>query len=480
MQNGKVQSSVRWSFISEISVKFIVPITNMLLARILTPEAFGVIAVCNMLVSFVDIITEAGFGKYIVQKDFNSRKQEIQYVNVSFWTNLMVSLFLTSMIILFRYQLAEFLGNLSYARVLAVASLQLLITSFSSIQIALFRREFAYKKLFYARICVSLFPLVVTVPLALLLKSYWALVIGNLAGAFINSLILTLLSKWRPRLYYSFEVLKEMFSYSFWSLCEALANWMIFWIDTFIVGNFFNDYYLGLYKNATNMVQSVMGMIAAAISPVLLSTLSRLKHSRKQFEKAYFNLLNLVLYLAVPMGVGLFLYRETATLILFGEQWTEAANIVGSWALMMLTSIIFYTFPAEIYKSMGIPKWLFFFQSIYLVCLIPLCYIAARRGFWSMVYTRCLAVIIQAIVSMLFLRKIFHFHTVNYFVAMIRPGLATLAMIAVSLLLKPMLSGLLGDLLAIACCALVYSCILLVFDKHHIQDVWQGIRLTKV
>ena len=81
------------------------------------------------------------------------------------------------------------------------------------------------------------------------------------------------------------------------------------------------------------------------------------------------------------MGAGLFLYRETATLLLFGNQWSEAANIVGAWGLMMLCSVTFYSLPAELYKSRGIPRILFLFQMLYLAVLIPVCIVSAGYGF---------------------------------------------------------------------------------------------------
>lgn len=112
----------------------------------------------------------------------------------------------------------------------------------------------SFRKLFIARISVAIAPLVITVPLAIILRTYWALVIGNLCGALVNSIVLSVFSNWKPSVYYSFKLLKKMFSYSFWSLCEALANWTIFWVDTFIVGNYFSEYQLGLYKNSTNVI----------------------------------------------------------------------------------------------------------------------------------------------------------------------------------------------------------------------------------
>ena len=142
MSSNKIQKSIGWSLFSEIAVKFVVPITNMILARVLTPDAFGVVAVCNMLISFVDLITDAGFGKYIVQHDFENDKDKENYINVSFWTNLGISVVMTSLIIIFRVQMATMLGHREYANVISIASIQLIITSISSTQTAIFRRNF--------------------------------------------------------------------------------------------------------------------------------------------------------------------------------------------------------------------------------------------------------------------------------------------------------------------------------------------------
>ncbi len=468
---NRIQNSISWSLFSEISAKFVVPISNMILARVLTPDAFGIVAVCNMLVSFIDLITDAGFGKYLIQHDFENDIEMDKYASVSFWTNLAISTMMTTIIVVFRFPIARILGHSDYGNIIAIASLQLVITSISSIQTALFRRQFDFKKLFIARLAVAFAPLLITVPLAFALRSFWALIIGNLAGATVNAIVLTIFSKWRPKLFYNSAILKNMFSYSFWSLCEALANWTIFWVDTFIVGNLYSEYQLGLYKNSTNMVQSIMGMISASMSPVLLSTLSRLKSNEKVYVKSFLNIQNLMLFLVMPMGVGLFLYRKTATLLLFGNQWSEAANIVGAWGLMMICSVIFYSFPAELYKSKGIPKLLFLFQILYLIVLIPVCYFAAKIGFWTMVYTRCICVLWQTIVSVIFAKKIFGIKLNIYFSTFVHPTLATIYMCLISFVLSSFLRGTVGDVLAILICFISYLSYLCVFSRNKIRDI---------
>ena len=283
-KNTVIQKSIGWSLFSEIAAKFVTPVTNMLLARILTPDDFGILAICNMLVSFVDIITDAGFGKYLVQSDIKSEEERDRLANVAFWSNLAISALMFLLIILNRVRIASLLGGKEYSTVICVASFQLILTSISSIQTGLFRRLFDFKKLFWARLAVAIMPLVIAVPFAYSTKSYWALIIGNLSGALINAILLTILSSWRPKFYYSFPLLKRMFNFSFWSLCEGLANWVIFWIDTFLVTQIYSAYYVGIYKNSANMVLSIMGMISASMSPVLLSVLSRVKDDKKEYE----------------------------------------------------------------------------------------------------------------------------------------------------------------------------------------------------
>lgn len=480
MNSNKIQRSIGWSLFSEIAVKFVVPITNMILARVLTPDAFGVVAICNMLISFVDLITDAGFGKYIIQHDFENEIDKEKHINVSFWTNFGISLILTCLIIIFRVQIATMFGHREYATVISVASIQLIITSISSIEMAIFRRNFEFRKLFVARVSVAIAPLVITVPLAIIIKTYWALVVGNLCGALVNAVVLSIFSDWKPSFYYSFELLKHMFGYSFWSLCEAIANWTIFWIDTFIVGNNFSEYQLGLYKNSANMVQSIMGMISASMSPVLLSTLSRLKNDSEKYKNAFLNIHSLIIYLVIPMGIGLFLYRETATLVLFGSKWKAASNIVGGWGLMMMCSVIFYSLPAELYKSKGTPHILFFSQCLYLLFIIPTCLVTSKIGFWEMVYSRCEVVIFQIIIDVIFMKNYFKINMKKYIKSFIYPLTASFLMILVSYITKLFLKGIKGDFMGILICILVYLAVVYLIAKDNLLYIMSEMKKEKI
>ena len=178
----KIGQAAKWSSFTEIIAKLITPITNMILARLLVPEAFGIVATINMVISFSEIFTDAGFQKYIVQHEFADDEALDNSTNVAFWTNLGVSTVICIIIFLFRHQIAELVGNPELGNSISIASILIIIAAFSSIQTARFRRALDFKTLFYVRIVTALIPLVVTDPLAIVLRNYWALLIGTFSG----------------------------------------------------------------------------------------------------------------------------------------------------------------------------------------------------------------------------------------------------------------------------------------------------------
>lgn len=283
----KASSATKWSLVTEVVVKLISPLTQIALAHILAPEAFGVVATVTMVTSFADMLSDAGFQKYLIQHEFRDKSHLFRSANVAFVTNLFVSLALWSLVALFNEPLAALVGNDGLGIVLIVACASLPLTALSSIQLALFHRAFSFKELFVVRVAVALVPLFVTVPLALLGFDFWSLVIGTIIGNLVNSLVLTLKSDWKPSLFYSFAELKEMLSFSSWTLLEQFSIWLTSWMGTFIVGSLLTPYYLGLYKTSISMVNTGMGIITSATTPVLFAELSRRQSDDESFQLAF-------------------------------------------------------------------------------------------------------------------------------------------------------------------------------------------------
>lgn len=118
-------NATRWSTITEIVAKLVSPITSMILARLLTPEAFGVIATINMVISFADMFTDAGFQKFLIQHQFKDEQELNQNTTVAFWTNLIISLIGWLIIAIFSENIAELVGNPGLGNVIVIAAVSL-------------------------------------------------------------------------------------------------------------------------------------------------------------------------------------------------------------------------------------------------------------------------------------------------------------------------------------------------------------------
>ena len=224
--NKQVVTATKWSAITEIAAKLVAPVSTMVLARLLTPDAFGILVTATMVISFVEIFTDAGFQKYLIQHNFDSDKDLFQSSTVAFWSNLVLSLAIWLVIICFSENIATLVGNEGRGDVIAVSCFCIPLAAFSSIQMALYKRSFDFKTLFWVRIVGIMIPLVITIPLAFLTRSYWALIIGMIVLNLSNALILTAKSQWKPNFFYRISLLKEMYSFTVWSMFEAISIWM--------------------------------------------------------------------------------------------------------------------------------------------------------------------------------------------------------------------------------------------------------------
>ena len=430
--NNKVANAAKWSGITEIVSKLITPISSMVLARLLTPEAFGIVATLTMIISFAEIFADAGFQKYLVQHEFRDEIDRDQSSNVAFWSNFIVSMFIWLLIALFSDPLAALVGNPGLGYVLTIACVSIPLESFSSIQTALFKRDFDFKTLFKVRVVGIIIPLIVTIPLAFLLKSYWALIWGTIAQNVVIAVLLTIHSQWNPKLYYSFQKLKEMLSFTIWSLLETISIWLTGYIDVFIVGTMLNQYYLGLYKTSSTLVSQIMGIVTAATTPVLFASLSRLQHSEMEFQDMFFKFQKFVGLLVIPLGVGIFCFSDLVTGILLGEQWKEGAGFVGLWGLTSSITIVLAHYSSEVYRSKGQPKLSVLAQWLHIIVLFPVVMIFVKQGFETLYVARSIVRLELVLVNMLIMYFAVHISPTKM-ISNILPAISASLLMALSI-----------------------------------------------
>ena len=402
----KVVAAAKWSLITEVLAKLITPVTNIILAHILAPTAFGILATIMMVISFAEMLADAGFQKFLVQYEFESEDEKQKNVSVAFISNIVLAIVLWLVIIIWRDELAILVGNEGLGFPLAIMGAMLPLGAFSSIQMAMYRRSFNFKFLLSIRMITIITPLFISIPMALAGFDYWSLIAGLLAAHLFTAIALCVRQEKLISIYFSSTVFRKMFSFSAWSLAEAFSIWLTAWVDTFIISHFLDAYYLGLYKMPIAIVTTIMAIATSSMAPVLFSALSRHQHNQVEFEKTFLTFQRYMALFLVPLGVGMFVYQDFIVEILLGPQWKLAGIVLGSWALSSsLVTAISYLI-SEAFRAKGMPNISFLAQMAHLFVLIPVIYVCVQYDFTTFVYARSI-VRVQMIAVLLYLLAIY-------------------------------------------------------------------------
>lgn len=333
---------------------------------------------------------DSGFQRYVIQREYHDQSEKYRCANVAFWTNLILGFSLFAIIALFRESIAKLVGNPGLGDVLMVASITIPVNAVTSIQMAIFKHSLDFKTLFYRRLTSVIIPILVTIPLALYLRTYWALVIGSLTSNIVTAIVLTIFSPWRPSWFFDLGILHDMIGYSVWTLLDAILVWATSYIEIFFIGVLLSDYYLGLYKTAMTTVSQFISLITAIILPVLMPAFARAQNDYAQLRSIIFTIQK---YSALPLallGSLIFIFRVQITDILLGQQWLAISTFIGIWAIVEIFALIFARFCSNIFPAIGKPRLSAWIQFLHLIVLVPAVYISATYSFEALYWTRSL------------------------------------------------------------------------------------------
>ena len=451
----------------------------MVLARLLLPEAFGLVATITVVTSFAEVLSDAGFQKYIIQHDYKSNEDYSKIFSVAFWSNLMLSLIVFSVVFAFNSQIASLMGTPQLGVPIVVASIGIVLNSYSSLQMAAYKREFDFKILFKLRMVISIVPIIVTIPLAIVLKSFWALVIGTLAHSLVQMLFFVVKPKVKLRLFYSFKLFKEMFSFTSWTLLESISIWLTANVDIFIIGRILNEYYLGLYKTSLVTVTSYFQLFTASVIPVLFSALSRYKDDSVNFSKTY-NLFQRRLALIVfPMGFGMFLFKETVTLILLGNNWLEAAEFIGLISLVQPFVVCVCYFISEVFRSKGEPMLSLIYQCCYIAVLAPVIYYSSKQGFTELCYSKAACSLVFVAFALAFGRARYKIKISGVFKNILPQIISSVAMCFIGYGLLKISDNIFWQIIVVIVCMICYFAIVCIFKETR-SDLFEIIKYGKI
>ncbi|WP_353101109.1 oligosaccharide flippase family protein [Myroides odoratus] len=366
-----------WSILTEIVAKVISPISFLVLTKILAPEDFGIVAVATTFISFVQIITDLGVSKVIIQNSVDEEDYKFRLNNTCFWFNFILGSLIFVFTIAFSTKIASFFGNASAGLIVKVMALQIIFFSLSSIQNANLKKKLNFKFLFFTRLVTIAMPLFVAIPLALLGGGYWALVIATVVGAFLNTVILWLYSSWKPKLLFDIDILKDVLNKSIWSSFDEIIVWIPIGLDTYLIGNYLNSRDLGVYTTSRTLFSAAIAITLGAILPVLYSHLARIQNNQKEFVSTVLFAQKIMYLLAGTMGLGVFLMSDFIERIFFNDSWKGISEILGIVFLVMSNGY-FYSVLQEALRSKGFFRELFLVKFFSMFLIVPILFVAVN------------------------------------------------------------------------------------------------------
>ena len=384
----RLMHALKWSMGAEVASKAIQPLVFVVLARMLSPEDFGVMAAALMVISFSQVFWESGMSKALIQRQGDIDKAS----NAAFWINLVLGIAVAAFLFFSANAIADvFFHDDRVAGVLQVMTLQVLLGAVASVHVALLQKEMLFKRLFWVRFTTVSLPGLVSIPLAWSGMGYWALVAGTLLGQVAQVLVLWRISEWRPRFEFDRGVAVGLARFGVWVSFSGILVWLYIWADSLVVGMYLGAHDLGLYRTGNQFVTLVYGLIFAPLVPVLYSHFSVIQRDMPRLNSSLARVMRLITLIAIPIAFFLFVISEPLAAALFGEKWTGIGFVVGVMALAHGYAWLVGV-SGEIYRAVGKPNYESLAMLLSFAVYFPAYLAAIHIGFTEFVWTRFLLV----------------------------------------------------------------------------------------
>lgn len=346
----KATRSMGWNYLTFGLRKLLNLISISILAHLLLPENFGLVALASVTMDYLSIISDLGLGAAIVQRKDSIEKS----ANIAFIMNIGAGVLLTLVTYLIAPLAADFFRNQEVTPVLRWLGLTFLLGSLGSVHNTLLQRDLNFKKRAIPDVGNSITKAAVSIILALSGFGVWALVIGQLAGTGVGSALLWIVKRWRPRLEWDTTIAKQLLKYG---LSIMGMHAITIWEDSFdylAIGRIYNSTLLGIYTIAYRLPQMLVINILWVMTAVIFPAFSSLQDDQAALKKLFLSIVRYVEIIVTPICIGMVIAADPIIRVAFGDQWVEAIPVLRALSIYALVISIGYHV-GDIYKAIGRP-----------------------------------------------------------------------------------------------------------------------------
>ncbi|MBD5428527.1 MAG: lipopolysaccharide biosynthesis protein, partial [Treponema sp.] len=341
---NKVVSSLVWKFLERGGVQGVQFVLSVMLARLVTPSDYGVVALLLVFVQIANVFIQSGFSTALIQK----RDADDRDFSSVLFLSLFVAAVLYAVLFFVSPLVARFYGQPVLKPMLRVISVTLFFGAVNSVQGAYVSRTMQFKRFFFSSMGAAVLSGIVGVGFAYRGYGAWALVFQQLVNAAVICLILWFTVMWRPRVVFSFVRVRQLFGFGWKLLCSALLDTVFRNAYSLVIGRLYSSGQLGMFNRGQQFPQVIAVNLDGSIQSVMLPALSARNDSVPEVKRLVRRSISTSAYILMPCMFGLAAVAETLVRIVLTEKWMECVPF------LQLACISYALYPVHTANLTGI------------------------------------------------------------------------------------------------------------------------------
>lgn len=318
----QIAKGAAWMMGFKLLDKSVGLISTLVLARVLTPSDFGLVAMAMAVVALLELMGAFGFDSALIQRQHTERK----HFDTAWTFNVIFGVCIATLLLVLASPTASFYREPRLELMLPALAAGALIGGFENIGTVAFRKELDFSKEFRFLLAKRLAGFIVTVTLALVFRSFWALIAGTVTGKLMAVFISYRLHPYRPRL--TLVARADLLHFSKWIFISNLIQFLHSRSTDFVLGRTVGSHGLGVYNIAAEIAAMPSTELIAPLNRAVYPAYSRLAALREQLWERFLEVFGIICLLAFPVAVGLYCLSELVVILLLGEKWHEAVPIM--------------------------------------------------------------------------------------------------------------------------------------------------------
>ena len=357
---------VSWAIIMRWGIRAIGLVSTLILARLLSPEDFGIAAMGMLVIGLLYAFTEFGTSMHLIRVKEVNRAQ----CDTAWTITLLQNVFISMLLLLLAPVVATYFNEPRVVGVIYVLAVAAFMGGFSSVGPTLIRRELRFALDFRFNIYKKLLIFAATVGFALVLRNYWALVFGHLVGTMAGVVLSYVIHPYRP--VWSLAKAPEYLRFALSIVPMHLANQLREMAPQFMVGSLGNASTMGAFTVSNGLATLFTQEIVQPMGRGLLPNYTRLANDKTQLSVIYRQVLAMVVLLAVPVGVGISAIANDLVAVLLGQQWKLAVPLIEYLAIGGVLYAVSHTMYNQILVATGRERKAAILAWVRLIITVPL------------------------------------------------------------------------------------------------------------